>query len=297
MANISFFYPEREKGWALGLNAAGGNLGVAIVQKLVPTLIVAGGGLALARAGLVYIPLTVIAAVLAFLFMDNLSEAKADVGPTAAAAKRAQTWLISFLYIGTFGSFIGYSAAFPTLLKTVFNRPDIALSWGFLGALVGSVARPLGGRISDRVGGAKVTVASFGLLALASVGALVAVQNKSLGLFFAAFMLLFVGTGIGNGSTYRMIPAIFASMAARDGGDASAVLRRKREAAGAIGIASAVGAFGGFLVPLCYAWAKASTGSIKPALQFYVGMFLVMLVATWFAYLRPGRKDSAGTGA
>jgi NNP family nitrate/nitrite transporter-like MFS transporter len=296
MANISFFYPEREKGWALGLNAAGGNIGVAVVQKLVPTIIVAGGGLALARAGLIYIPLVIIASVLAFLFMDNLTDAKADVRPTAAAAKRGQTWLISFLYIGTFGSFIGYSAAFPTLLKTVFNRPDIALAWGFLGALVGSVARPLGGRISDRIGGAKVTVASFALLAIASVGALMAVQDKSLGMFFTSFMLLFIGTGIGNGSTYRMIPAIFARMAEQDGGGTEAVLRRKQEAAGAIGIASAVGAFGGFLVPLAYAWAKASTGSIKPALQVYVAMFVIMLAVTWYAYLRPGTR-SAGIGA
>lgn len=296
MANISFFYPEREKGWALGLNAAGGNLGVAVVQKLVPTLVVAGGGLALARAGLVYVPLAVAAAVLAFCFMDNLTEAKADVRPTAAAAKRGQTWLISFLYIGTFGSFIGYSSAFPTLLKTVFGRPDIALAWGFLGALVGSVARPVGGRISDRFGGARVTVASFAVLAVAAVGALIAVQQKSLGLFFAAFMLLFVGTGVGNGSTYRMIPAIFARMAERDGGDPAAVLRRKQEAAGAIGIASAVGALGGFGVPLAYAWAKAATGSITPALQAYVGMFVVMLVVTWFTCLRPGGR-AVGTGA
>jgi len=296
MANISFFYPEKEKGWALGLNAAGGNLGVAVVQKVIPLVVAVGGGVALSRAGLFYVPLAVAAAVAAFLVMDNLSDAKADVHPTAAAATRAQTWLISFLYIGTFGSFIGYSSAFPTLLKTVFARPDIALSWGFLGALVGSVARPLGGRISDRVGGARVTVAAFAMLALASVGAMYAVQHKSLGLFFASFMLLFVGTGIGNGSTYRMIPAIFAAMAERAGGGAETRLRYKREAAGAIGIASAVGALGGFAVPICYAWAKASTGSIQPALQFYVGLFLVMLVVTWIAYLRPGRAG-AGAGA
>ncbi|MFN8077088.1 MAG: nitrate/nitrite transporter [Kineosporiaceae bacterium] len=296
MANISFFYPEKEKGWALGLNAAGGNLGVAVVQKVVPLLIVAGGGLALARAGLMYIPLAVIAAVLAFLFMDNLSDAKADPGATGAAAKSGQTWLMAFLYIGTFGSFIGYSAAFPTLLKTVFARPDIALSWGFLGALVGSVARPLGGKISDRFGGAKVTLFSFALLILGSLGALRAVDTKSLGLFFASFMTLFIATGIGNGSTYRMIPAIFRAIGTERGGSDVELLRAKREAAGAIGIISAVGAFGGFLVPIAYAQAKEHTGSITPALQFYVGLFVVMFAVTWAAYLRKGSRY-AGIGA
>lgn len=290
MANISFFYPEREKGWALGLNAAGGNIGVAVVQKVVPLVVVAGGGLALSRAGLLYVPLAVGSAVLAFCFMDNLREAKADVGATAIAAKRAQTWLVSFLYIGTFGSFIGYSAAFPTLLKTAFGRPDIALAWGFLGALVGSLSRPIGGRISDRVGGAKVTACAFAVMAVASVGAVLSVQAKSLPMFFTSFVVLFLATGIGNGSTYRMIPALFATAAAERG---DSLLTGKREAAGALGIASAVGAFGGFLVPLAYAWSKASSGSIVPALQFYVGVFVVMLVVTWVAYLRPGRNVGA----
>jgi NNP family nitrate/nitrite transporter-like MFS transporter len=296
MANISFFYPEKEKGWALGLNAAGGNIGVAVVQKVVPLVVVAGGGLALSRAGLMYIPLAVAAAVLAFCFMDNLSDAKADPGATAAAATQGQTWLISFLYIGTFGSFIGYSAAFPTLLKTVYARPDIALSWGFLGALVGSVTRPLGGRISDRFGGAKVTLFSFALMIVGAMGALRAVETRSLGLFFASFMALFVATGIGNGSTYRMIPAIFRSIGEARGGSDADLLRAKREAAGAIGIASAVGAFGGFLVPIAYAWSKDHAGSITPALQFYVGVFVVMFVVTWAAYLRKGSRYS-GVGA
>jgi NNP family nitrate/nitrite transporter-like MFS transporter len=293
MANISFFYPEREKGWALGLNAAGGNIGVAVVQKVVPLVVVAGGGIALSRAGLLYVPLTVGAAVLAALFMDNLREAKADVGGTAVAATRSQTWLVSFLYIGTFGSFIGYSAAFPTLLKTVFERPDIALTYGFLGALVGSVSRPLGGRLSDRLGGARITAGAFAAMAVASVGALLSVQGESMPLFFASFVLLFLATGIGNGSTYRMIPAIFAAAARERGEGRDAVVAGKREAAGAIGIASAVGAFGGFLVPILYAWSKSSTGSIVPALQFYIGVFVVMLAVTWLAYLRPSRSVGA----
>ncbi|MGL5859214.1 MAG: MFS transporter [Angustibacter sp.] len=289
MANISFFYPERHKGWALGINAAGGNIGVAVVQKVVPLVVVAGGGVALSRAGLLYLPLAVVASVLAWFFMDNLRDARADLGETVVAARRGQTWLLSFLYIGTFGSFIGYSAAFPTLLKTVFARPDVALSYGFLGALVGSLSRPLGGLLADRLGGARVTASAFAAMAAASVGALIAVDGKHLTWFVLSFVLLFMATGIGNGSTYRMIPAIFAAAAHARGGHAAAMLAGRREAAGALGIASAVGALGGFCVPLCYAASVASTGSIAPALRFYTGVFVVMLAVTYLAYLRPAR--------
>jgi len=288
MANISFFYPEREKGYALGLNAAGGNIGVAVVQKIVPQVIVLGGGLALARAGLVYIPLAVIAAVCAFLFMDNLSEAKADVKPVWSSLRHADTWVMSVLYIGTFGSFIGYSAAFPTLLVAVFDRQDIALSWAFLGAGIGSLARPFGGWLSDKLGGTRVTMVSLVALAVGAYAALWSVQHQSLGLFFASFMFLFVATGIGNGSTYRMISRLFQLKGIEAGGTPEIMLRMRREAAGALGVISSVGAFGGFLVPICYAWSKSSFGNIQPALKFYIVFFLVLLAVTWFRYARKG---------
>ncbi|MGC1214426.1 MAG: nitrate/nitrite transporter [Micromonospora sp.] len=290
MANISFFYPEREKGWALGLNAAGGNIGVAVVQFLVPQVIVLGGGLALARAGLMYIPLAVIAAACAFLFMDNLAEAKADVGPVWSSLRHGDTWVMSLLYIGTFGSFIGYSAAFPTLLTSVFGRPDIALGWAFLGAGIGSVFRPLGGRLADSVGGARVTVGSFLVMAIGAYAALWSVEHRSLAVFFTAFMLLFVATGVGNGSTYRMISKIFRVKGEDLGGSPETMLAMRRQAAGALGVISSVGAFGGFLVPICYAWAKSTYGGIQPALRFYVGVFLVLLIVTWVAYVRPGSR-------
>jgi len=290
MANISFFYPEREKGWALGLNAAGGNIGVAVVQFLVPKVIVLGGGLALSRAGLMYVPLAVVAAVAALVRMDNLSEAKADVRPVWTALRHGDTWIMSFLYIGTFGSFIGYSAAFPTLLKAVFNRPDIALSYGFLGALVGSVARPVGGRLSDRFGGARITLVSFAMLAVGAAVALASVQSKNFGLFFASFLFLFFATGVGNGSTYRMISKIFRVKGEDAGGSPETMLAMRRQAAGALGVISSIGAFGGFAVPIAYAWSKSTYGSIQPALRFYLGFFLVCLMVTFVAYLRRGSR-------
>lgn len=286
MANISFFYPEKDKGWALGLNAAGGNIGVAVVQKIIPPIVVAGGGIALSRAGLFYVPLAVVAAVCAFLFMNNLTEAKADVKPVLQALGHAQTWIMSLLYIGTFGSFIGYSAAFPTLLKTVFGRGDIALTWAFLGAGIGSVIRPVGGRLADRMGGARITAASFVMLAIGASAALWSVKAVNLPVFFASFMFLFVATGIGNGSTYRMIARIFQVKGQAAGGDPDTMVFMRRQAAGALGVISSMGAFGGFLVPLAYAWSKSQFGSIQPALKFYVAFFVVLLVATWYFYLR-----------
>lgn len=290
MANISFFYPEREKGWALGLNAAGGNIGVAVVQFVIPKIIVLGGGLALSRAGLFYIPLSVVAAVLAFLYMDNLAEAKADVKPVYTSLRHTDTWIMSFLYIGTFGSFIGYSAAFPTLLKAVFNRPDIALAYAFLGAAVGSVARPVGGRLSDRFGGARITLISFAMLVVGATVSLMSVQGKNFPLFFGSFMFLFIATGVGNGSTYRMISKIFRVKGEDAGGAPETMLRMRREAAGALGIISAVGAFGGFVVPIAYAWSKSTFGNIQPALKFYIVFFVVSLVVTWVAYVRKGSR-------
>jgi MFS transporter, NNP family, nitrate/nitrite transporter len=292
MTNISWFYPEKEKGWALGLNAAGGNIGVAVVQApfVVAALVTAGAGIHLERAGLLYIPLALLAAGFAWRYMDNLSVAKTDFASSAAVAKKPHTWVMSFLYIGTFGSFIGYAAAFPLLIRGQF--PDVNVTtYAFLGALVGSLIRPLGGRLADRVGGARITALSFVAMAIGVLGVVWSLSLHSFALFFASFMLLFVATGVGNGSTYRMIPAIFRHEV--DGDDAGAVTLARRQAAAAIGIISAIGAYGGFLVPRTYGWSTESFGSIVPALYVYVGVYAVMLAVTWVFYLRPSAKMAA----
>jgi NNP family nitrate/nitrite transporter-like MFS transporter len=294
MTNISWFFPEREKGWALGLNAAGGNIGVAVVQApfVVAAVVTAGAGIHLERAGLMWVPLALLAAYLAWRHMDNLAVARADVASSAAAARRPHTWVMSWLYIGTFGSFIGYAAAFPLLIRGQFPEVD-PVSWAFLGALVGSLVRPLGGRLADRVGGARVTAVSYLAMALGVVGVVGALGVGSFALFLGCFLVLFVATGVGNGSTYRMIPAIF--RAGVDRTDEAGLTRARREAAAAIGIISAVGAFGGFLVPRTYGWSSAAYGSIVPALWASVALYVVMLAVTWLAYLRPGAR-LAGAG-
>ena len=288
MANISFFYPAREKGAALGLNAAGGNIGTAAVQFAVPIVITLGAGVSLDRAGLMFIPLALLAALLAWRGMDNLSSARSDPRAYAVALRHPHTWLLSFIYIGTFGSFIGYSAAFPTLLKNLF--PEVTLSLAFMGALVGSLARPLGGYLSDRVGGAVVTCTAFAAMALGAVGAIAGLRSASFGLFFASFLWLFLFTGIGNGSVYRMIPAVFSGTAADD---LDARVASGRAAAGCLGIAGAVGAFGGFLIPQGFALSSTLTGNLQAALAVMVGVYVAMLAVTWVTYLRPGTALAA----
>ncbi|GAB3083696.1 MFS transporter [Isoptericola nanjingensis] len=281
MANISFFFPEKEKGAALGWNAAGGNIGTAAVQLAVPLVITAGAGVALQRAGLMFVPFVVLAVILAWRFMDNLSAAKADPRTFVVAVKEPHTWIISFLYIGTFGSFIGFSGAFPTLLAGQF--PEVSLSLAFLGALVGSVTRPLGGILADRVGGAVVTVCCYAMMIVGALGAISALGSHSFGLFFASFLVLFVATGVGNGSVYRMIPAAF-----RVAGAGRDLAATAKAAAGCIGIAGAVGAFGGFLIPRGFAMSTSMTGSLVAALWVFVGAYAVMAVVTWAVYARRG---------
>ncbi|NLF03758.1 MAG: MFS transporter [Actinomycetales bacterium] len=287
MANISFFYPAAVKGRALGINAAGGNLGTAVVQLVVPLVVVTAGGLALERAGLVLIPVILVVAVAAWRLMDNLTVARSDPREFAAAARNRHTWIISFLYIGTFGSFIGYSGVFPLLLASAF--PEVSLSLAFLGALVGSLARPAGGMLADRLGGARVTVACFGVMAAGGLGVLVALQAHSFGLFFASFLVLFCGSGAGNGATYRMIPVVFAFGAADD----DALARARKAAAGCLGISGAIGALGGFAVPRGFAASTAATGSIDVAIAVLVVAYLAMAAVTWAVYQRRGTALAA----
>ncbi|MBO9555344.1 nitrate/nitrite transporter [Cellulomonas sp.] len=282
MANISFFYPEKEKGRALGFNAAGGNIGTAAVQIAVPLVIVGAAGVQLERAGLMFVPFVLIAALLAWRFMDNLSNAKSDPRSYGAATRVKHTWIISFVYIGTFGSFIGFAGAFPTLLKNQF--PEITLSVAFLGALVGSFARPLGGALADKLGGARVTIGAFTVMGIGTVCAIFALRAHSFGGFLASFLVLFVATGAGNGSVYRMIPAVFRHGATDDEDKA----RRAKAAAGCLGIAGAIGAFGGFLIPRGFAVSTTATGNIQAALWVIVGLYVVMSLTVWAVYQRRG---------
>jgi NNP family nitrate/nitrite transporter-like MFS transporter len=301
MANISFFYPDRMKGWALGLNAAGGNIGVSGVQLLTPLLLGFGfvslyqvtpvaEGLYLQNAGLMWLlPLT-IAVIGAFIFMNNLTSARSSLKDQLVIMKRKHTWVMSYIYIGTFGSFIGYSAAFPLLIKTQF--PTVTVGIAFLGPLVGSLSRPLGGWLADKVGGANVTFWNFIVMGLATIGVMYFVEVKDFAGFLTMFLILFVATGIGNGSTYRMIPSIFREekrKEAKGTGEAGRVLAVRAaaiEAAAALGFIGAVGACGGYLIPRGFGASIAATGGPHMALEVFLGFYLTCIWLTWWYYLR-----------
>jgi MFS transporter, NNP family, nitrate/nitrite transporter len=298
MANISYFYPESRKGSALGLNAAGGNIGVAVGQLLVPIIIHLGTGVHLVYAALFYTPLVIVAAACALLFMNNLHTATADFGAQAAAVRRSDTWVMSFLYIGTFGSFIGYSFALPLLIKTQF--PHVHGSYyAWMGAMVGSLARPFGGWLSDRIGGARVTL--WGFVAMGAAAAVVVTGERagSFPAFFGFFLVLFITSGLCNGSTYRMIPAIFArnaaSRAARGEDMEDAMRQARREAAAAIGIASSIGAFGGFGVTRALATSIGHTKVADAAFYGFIAFYAVCFVVTWWVYLRRPTMDRTAT--
>lgn len=292
-ANISFFFPQRRKGLALGINAAGGNLGAATTQLLIPLIVVgAGGAILLSNAGWVWVLPIIISAVCAWFLMDNLRVSTGSWREQAAVARYGDTWLLSLIYVGTFGSFMGYAAAFPLLLKSQF--PAVGVGMAFLGALVGSLFRPMGGFLGDKLGGARVTVACFFVMAAGACAVLFAVGSGSYIAFFSAFMLLFAASGTANGSAYRMIPALFEERATRsalsDGASlAGARIRGQREAAAVVGLTSAIGALGGFLIPRGIASSISNTGSIALAMYVLLGFYAICIAITWRCYARKSR--------
>jgi MFS transporter, NNP family, nitrate/nitrite transporter len=300
MTNISFFYPDRMKGWALGLNAAGGNIGVSTVQLLVPLLMSFGiinlciatpgpGGVYLQNAGLMWLLPLAIAVFCAYRYMNNLTEARSSLKAQLAIVRRKHTWIMSWIYIGTFGSFIGYSAAFPLLIKTQF--PAITVAVAFLGPLVGSVARPLGGLLADKIGGAKVTFWNFVAMGMATIGVIYFVDIKGFPGFLAMFLALFVTTGVGNGSTYRMIPSIFREEKLRTAGSGVEARTAALQAAGlesgsALGFIGAIGACGGYLIPRGFGASIALTGGPHLALEIFLAFYATCLGLTWWYYMR-----------
>jgi NNP family nitrate/nitrite transporter-like MFS transporter len=307
MANISFFFPKAQKGTALGLNAGLGNLGVSAMQFLVPLVITAGvfggaggapqpvvkpggGHLWLQNAGFLWVPFVVAATLAAHLGMNDLATAKASFREQAVVFRRKHNWLTCWLYAGTFGSFIGYSAALPLLIKTQFAGVD-PIRYAFLGPLVGALARPVGGWLADRLGGARVTFWTFVTMAAAAAGVLAFLPARgaagSFGGFLAVFLVLFATSGIGNGSTFRMIPVIFATFHERRAGATEAAKKdAAREAAAVIGFSSAVAAYGAFFIPRAFGAAMKASGSPAAAFLGFIAVYLSCLAVTWWWYAR-----------
>ena len=302
MTNINAYYPQRLKGWALGVNAGGGNLGVPVVQ-LVGLLILATVGAGAPRLLVViYIPLIIAAAIGAAIRMNNLTQMSNSKRAMREVSKDRNTWIISLLYIGTFGSFIGFSFAFGQVLQVqfadVFSTPVKAAYLTFLGPLIGSLIRPVGGQLADRLGGARVSFVNFVAMALGASVVLVASLMQSLPLYLVGFIMLFAFSGIGNGSVYKMIPAIFKSKPGTEiinGADPAVSMAKSQRMAGAlIGIAGAIGAFGGVLVNLAFRQSFLATKSADSAYIGFIAFYAVCFVVTWFVYIRESPRKLEG---
>lgn len=261
--------------------------------QLLGLLVIGTAGAAHPRIVLaVYVPLIVVAAVCAALFMDNLAPVTNDTGAALDAAREPHTWVMSLLYLGTFGSFIGYSFAFGLVLQNQFARTPLqAASLTFIGPLLGSLIRPVGGRLADRFGGARITLGNFVAMGLATGVVIYASVVRSLPVFLIGFIALFVLTGLGNGSTYKMIPGIFQAQAVRRGlvGEEAAAYGRRLSGA-AMGLIGAVGALGGLAINLAFRQSFLVAGSGTPAFVSFLGCYGVCGAVTWTVYLRPAAR-------
>lgn len=307
MANIAYFYPKRTKGNALALNAGLGNAGVSVMQFVVPLVITAGvfgalGGqpqtlsdgsqLWLQNAGFIWVPFITIAALAAWFGMNDIADAKASLATQLSILKRRHNWIMCILYTGTFGSFIGYSAGFPLLMKTQFADVN-ALQFAFLGPLVGALSRAATGWVSDKYGGGRVTFWVFLGMIVAVWGVLQFLPQNGVGGnfwgFFACFMALFFLTGVGNASTFQMIPSIMRQEIPRllpELDEARSLKTAERESAAIIAFTSAIAAYGAFFIPKAYGTSISMTGAPHGALWTFLGFYVLCVAITWLFYSR-----------
>lgn len=309
MSNISFFFPKSQKGNAMALNAGLGNLGVSVMQFAIPLVITAGvfgtiGGtpqvteegtrLWLQNAGFIWVPFLLAATVLAWFGMNDIADAKASFAEQAVIFQRKHNWIMCWLYTGTFGSFIGFSAGFPLLAQSQFPEVD-SLQYVFLGPLVGALSRAGTGWMADKYGGGRVTFWTFILMMAGVIGALYFLGMKdapgAFWGFFAMFLLLFFATGIGNASTFQMIPVIMRKEMGRlmpGVPEANRLKHAERESAAIVGFTSAIAAYGAFFIPKAYGSSLALTGAPLAALWGFLIFYASCAVLTWAVYTRPG---------
>ncbi|MDM4959538.1 nitrate transporter NarK [Escherichia coli] len=290
MANISFFFPKQKQGGALGLNGGLGNMGVSVMQLVAPLVVSLsifavfgsqgvkqpdGTELYLANASWIWVPFLAIFTIAAWFGMNDLATSKASIKEQLPVLKRGHLWIMSLLYLATFGSFIGFSAGFAMLSKTQF--PDVQiLQYAFFGPFIGALARSAGGALSDRLGGTRVTLVNFILMAIFSG-------------------LLFLTAGLGSGSTFQMISVIFRKLTmdrvkAEGGSDERAMREAATDTAAALGFISAIGAIGGFFIPKAFGSSLALTGSPVGAMKVFLIFYIACVVITWAVYGRHSKK-------
>ncbi|MEI2784537.1 MAG: MFS transporter [Candidatus Nanopelagicales bacterium] len=293
MPSTSYFFPKAKQGTALGVQAGIGNFGVSLVQFVTPWIIgfaLIGGAQAFSNpekgiekqvwyqnAGYIWVPFVIVGVIFAYTMLKSVPVQARGVRDQLDIFGNKHTWLMTLLYIITFGTFSGLAAQFALLIKNLYGTPFgasgvVAVSYAFLGALIGSAARVLAGPIADRVGGAKVTlvaVLGIGLSALYTSFQLSPTSVDQFPKFLWGMLAIFFFTGVGNASTFKQMPMIF----------------EPRQAGGVIGWTAAIAAFGPFVFGVMFA-----TGNTQ--LLYWLGTFTCVIGAgiTWWFYARPGAE-------
>lgn len=297
----------------MGINGGLGNLGVSVMQLIAPLVIFLpiftflgvrgvpqpdGSLLSLTNAAWIWVPLLAVATLAAWFGMNDIGSSKASVASQLPVLKRLHLWLLSLLYLATFGSFIGFSAGFAMLAKTQF--PDVnILQLAFFGPFIGALARSAGGVISDKFGGVRVTLINFIFMALFTALLFLTLPGSGAGsfsAFYLVFMGLFLTAGLGSGSTFQMIAVIFRQITLykvklRGGSDEQAQREAVTDTAAALGFISAIGAVGGFFIPKAFGTSLALTGSPVGAMKIFLLFYIACVLLTWLVYGRRKPKQ------
>lgn len=299
MPSTSLFFPKRLQGAALGIQAGVGNFGVSLAQFVSPWIIgfmvfgAIGGGAQVLTKGAVtrdiwlqnavfwYVPPLVVVGALCLVLLRSVP-VKASFREQLDIFKDKHTWFCTITYVMTFGSFSGLAAAFPLMIKTIYggfpNAPD-PLTYAFLGPLIGSATRVAFGFVADKVGGAIIThIVGLAMIALSAamvlLGLLTPTSLEQFPLFVGCMLGLFFFSGIGNASTFRQFPIIFA--------------HSPRQGAQVLGWTGAVAAYGPFAFSMLVGASITKVGSATP---FFIGAALFYVAATtvnWWHYTRKG---------
>jgi len=295
MPSTSVFFPKRLQGTALGIQAGIGNFGVSLTQFATPWIIgiaafgpsqtlVKGGvtsSVWLQNAAFWYVPLLVIMGIVGWMYLRSVP-VRASFREQLDIFKNKHTWFCTVTYVMTFGSFAGFAAAFPLMIKTLYGSfpdgPD-PLTYAFLGPLVGSLSRVAAGPFADKYGGGIIThLVGLGLIAsvvfMSFGGLLTPTSLDQFPLFVGVMLFIFFLTGIGNASTFRQFPIIFSHSA--------------RQGAGVIGWTAAIAAYGPFIFATLIGTVITSYGS---PILFFIGIGVYYVVATginWWYYTRKG---------
>lgn len=308
LANVNAFYPQRLKGWALALNAGGGNLGVAVIQLVGLLVLATAGHEAPYWVCAVYLVALALVGIAAALFMDNLDHG-IEANTMRSILFVRHTWVISLLYICTFGSWIGFAFAFGEVLQVHFEQGGESIKHAslhaaqiaFVGPLLGSLARIYGGRLADRIGGSRVTLWVLGGMT-AAAGLLVGISTLddnhvststiTLAGSVVGFIALFILAGMGNGSVFKLIPSVFeARSRALNLSDAERRHWSRAMSGSLIGFCAAVGALGGVGINLALRESYLRSGTETSAYWMFLASYVIAALLTWVMYVR--RPSSA----